>query len=77
MEVDVLSVVAAHILTLQQAVAESAERFSQFTLEGTNVRLDKTCALFITMNPRYDTTTQTYASCLLIIQLCWTIRAPR
>jgi hypothetical protein len=52
MEVDVLSVVAAHILTLQQAVAESTERFSQFTLEGANVRLDKTCALFITMNPR-------------------------
>lgn len=48
-----LSVVAAHILTLQQAVAEGAEKFTQFTLDGANVKLDKSCALFITMNPRY------------------------
>lgn len=52
MEVDVLSVVAAHILTLQQAVAEGVEKFTQFTLDGANVKLDKSCALFITMNPR-------------------------
>jgi dynein heavy chain, axonemal len=51
MEVDVLSVVAQHVMTIQQAVAEKAEKFSFDSI--TNIHLDKSCALFITMNPGY------------------------
>ena len=49
-EIGVLSVIAQQILSIQQAVNDGAE---QFIFEGANIHLDRTCAIFITMNPGY------------------------
>jgi dynein heavy chain len=46
-ETGVLSVVSQQILNIQQAIAESLEIF---LFEGTSLHLDKTCAIFITLN---------------------------
>lgn len=50
LELEVLSVIAQQILTIQEALASRA---SHLTLDGSYIPLDATCAIFTTMNPGY------------------------
>jgi dynein heavy chain len=49
-DIEVLSVIAQQILTIRNAKAQNLTRF---LFEGREIRLEKSCAVFITMNPGY------------------------
>jgi hypothetical protein len=63
-EVEVLSVIAQQILTIQKAKREALKRF---VFEGVTIALKHTCNLFVTMNPGYAGRSELPGMCLTFI----------
>lgn len=49
-EIEVLSVIAQQLITITNAKLANANKF---TFEGREIRLSRTCAVFMTINPEY------------------------
>ena len=49
-DLDVLSVIATQILTIQDAIIK---KYPEFDFDTNIIQLDRTCAIFVTMNPDY------------------------
>lgn len=49
-EIQVLSVIAQQVATIQDAIVQKKP---EFIFDGTQIRLDAGCAIFVTMNPGY------------------------
>ena len=52
-ELEVLSVIAQQILTIQTAILKQRQPNAPFDFEGDSIPLNASCAVFITMNPGY------------------------